>query len=36
MSHNAGIMMLISIVLVWGGFLLALWHLLRHPEIDED
>ena len=36
MNTSAIIMMIISIVSLWGGLLLAILHLVRHPEqIDE-
>lgn len=36
MSVAAIIMMLISIITVWGGLALALINLVRHPEQDDD
>lgn len=38
MNTFAIIMMVISIVFLWGGLLLSIWHLTRHPEsleVDE-
>lgn len=36
MSTGAIIMMIISIVLVWGGLVAAIVHLRRHPEQPEQ
>ena len=36
MNKSALIMMIISIVLLWGGLLLATIHLIRHPDEAED
>ena len=36
MNNSAIIMMIISVVFVWGGLILSILHLMRHPEeIDE-
>ena len=36
MNSSAIIMMIISVVFVWGGLILSIFHLMRHPEeIDE-
>lgn len=36
MNSSAIIMMIISVVFVWGGLILSILHLMRHPEeIDE-
>ncbi|WP_077690357.1 MULTISPECIES: methionine/alanine import family NSS transporter small subunit [Nocardiopsis] len=32
MSASAIVMMIVSIVLLWGGLLAAVLHLRRHPE----
>lgn len=34
MSAQAVVMLVVSLVLVWGGLGLALWHLARHPDIE--
>lgn len=37
MSGAAIVMMVVALVLVWGGLVVALLHLRRHPEeADED
>ena len=36
MNKSALVMMIISIVLLWGGLLLAIIHLIRHPDEAED
>lgn len=36
MSQSALVMMLVAMLLVWGGLLMALWHLWRHPEVDDE
>lgn len=36
MSTAAIIMMSVAMVTVWGGLLLAVIHLLRHPEDADD
>ncbi|MCH7335601.1 methionine/alanine import family NSS transporter small subunit [Acinetobacter sp. NIPH 2699] len=36
MNTSAIIMMVISIVLLWGGLTLAVLHLMRHPEQVDD
>ena len=33
MSTSAIIFMIISMLLIWGGFLLAVLHLRKHPDI---
>ncbi|MCH4249137.1 methionine/alanine import family NSS transporter small subunit [Acinetobacter populi] len=35
MNTSALIMMIISIVLLWGGLVLAMIHLSKHPESDD-
>ncbi len=36
MNTSAIIMMIISIVFLWGGLILSIIHLMRHPEeVDE-
>lgn len=36
MNTSAIIMMIISIVFLWGGLILSIVHLMRHPEeVDE-
>lgn len=32
MNSSALVMLLLSIVLLWGGLLVAILHLLRHPD----
>ncbi|MBL1067763.1 methionine/alanine import family NSS transporter small subunit [Streptomyces sp. 7-21] len=32
MSGDAILMMLIAVVIVWGGLAAAIWRLTRHPE----
>ncbi|ENX26309.1 methionine/alanine import family NSS transporter small subunit [Acinetobacter lwoffii] len=36
MNTSALIMMIISIVLLWGGLVLAVIHLVKNPEEPED
>ncbi|TCM65048.1 putative methionine/alanine importer small subunit [Acinetobacter calcoaceticus] len=36
MNIEAIIMMVISIVFLWGGLLLAILHLSKHPEEADD
>ncbi|MFC9850108.1 methionine/alanine import family NSS transporter small subunit [Streptomyces prasinus] len=36
MSTSAVIMLIVAIVIVWGGLLGAVVHLRRHPERPED
>jgi hypothetical protein len=36
MNNSAIVMMIISIVFLWGGLLLAILHLLKHPEQDTE
>lgn len=36
MNTSAIIMLVISIVFLWGGLLLAIRHLMRHPEAEDD
>jgi hypothetical protein len=36
MNTSALIMMIISIVLLWGGLVLAMIHLAKNPEEPED
>lgn len=36
MNTSAIIMMIISIVFLWGGLSLAVLHLVRHPENLDD
>lgn len=36
MNTSAIIMMIISIVFLWGGLLLAILHLAKHPEQADD
>ncbi len=36
MNTSAIIMMIISIVFLWGGLLLAILHLTKHPEQADD
>ncbi|EPF81691.1 methionine/alanine import family NSS transporter small subunit [Acinetobacter rudis] len=36
MNTSAIIMMIISIVFLWGGLLLAIMHLVKHPEEVDD
>lgn len=35
MSTSAVVMMVVAMVTVWGGLVLALINLIRHPEEDE-
>ena len=35
MSTSAVVMLIVSIVLLWGGLVAALVHLCRHPEEPE-
>ena len=32
MNTSAIVMMVLSIVLLWGGLILAIHHLMKHPE----
>lgn len=36
MNTSAIIMMVISIIFLWGGLILAILHLVRHPESLDD
>lgn len=36
MNNSAIIMMIVAMVTVWGGLLLSVVNLLRHPEETED
>lgn len=36
MNTSAIIMMIISIVFLWGGLLLSVMHLAKHPEETDD
>lgn len=36
MNTSALIMMIISIVFLWGGLALAVLHLIKHPESLDD
>ncbi|WP_437584311.1 methionine/alanine import family NSS transporter small subunit [Paramicrobacterium sp. CJ85] len=36
MSASAIVMMLISMITVWGGVVVAVVHLMRHPEQPDD
>lgn len=36
MNTSAIIMMIISIVFLWGGLILAILHLVKHPEEVDD
>lgn len=36
MNTSAIIMMIISILFLWGGLLLAILHLVKHPEEVDD
>ncbi|MDQ8937157.1 methionine/alanine import family NSS transporter small subunit [Acinetobacter rudis] len=36
MNTSAIIMMIISMLFLWGGLLLAIVHLMRHPEEVDD
>lgn len=36
MNTSAMIMMVISIVLLWGGLLFSVLHLVKHPETLDD
>lgn len=36
MNTSAIIMMLISILLLWGGLIMSLLHLSKHPDPEED
>lgn len=36
MNDSALVMMIISIVLLWGGLILSVIHLSKHPEEIED
>jgi len=36
MSGIAIVLMLISMITIWGGLILALINLSRHPELPED
>lgn len=35
MNNSAIVMMIISIVFLWGGLILAVLHLLKHPETQD-
>lgn len=36
MNTSAMVMMIISILLLWGGLILATLHLVRHPDEQDD
>ena len=36
MNSSALIMMIISMVLLWGGLVLATVHLVKHPDEEDD
>ncbi|OTG85106.1 methionine/alanine import family NSS transporter small subunit [Acinetobacter sp. ANC 4648] len=36
MNTSAIVIMIISMLLLWGGLLLAILHLVRHPENLDD
>lgn len=36
MNTSAMIMMVLSVVLLWGGLILAIIHLTNHPDEPED
>ncbi|NHB59573.1 methionine/alanine import family NSS transporter small subunit [Acinetobacter shaoyimingii] len=36
MNNSAIVMMVISIVFLWGGLLMAILHLVKHPESLDD
>ncbi|RKG42805.1 methionine/alanine import family NSS transporter small subunit [Acinetobacter cumulans] len=36
MNTSAMIMMIISMVLLWGGLVLATVHLVKHPDEEDD
>ncbi|RKG31955.1 methionine/alanine import family NSS transporter small subunit [Acinetobacter tianfuensis] len=36
MNSSALMMMIISMVLLWGGLVLATIHLVKHPDEEED
>lgn len=36
MSASAVVMMIVSIVTVWGGLVAAVVNIVRHPEATED
>lgn len=36
MNNSAIVMMIVAMVTVWGGLLLSVVNLLRHPEETED
>ncbi|WP_306368480.1 methionine/alanine import family NSS transporter small subunit [Nocardiopsis sp. CC223A] len=36
MSASAIVMMIISMVVLWGGLAAAVLHLRRHPEVPDD
>ena len=35
MNTSAIVMMLLSIILLWGGLVLAMMHLAKHPDEEE-
>ncbi|MDO4223007.1 MAG: methionine/alanine import family NSS transporter small subunit [Acinetobacter sp.] len=36
MNTSAIIMMMISIILLWGGLVLSILHLMKHPDTSND
>ncbi|HJF28144.1 methionine/alanine import family NSS transporter small subunit [Acinetobacter bohemicus] len=36
MNTSAIFMMAISMILLWGGLILAMLHLAKHPDAEED
>lgn len=36
MNTSAIVMMIISIVFLWGGLILSILHLMKHPEALDD
>ena len=36
MNTSAMIMMIISMVLLWGGLVMATVHLVKHPDEEDD
>lgn len=36
MSNSALIVMVFAVVLIWGGLMISVMHLIKHPDIDMD
>ncbi len=36
MNGTALMIMLVALVAIWGGLLLSILHLIKHPDIDMD